>query len=78
MKTFDFKHHGHLPILFKNAPHSKVLEPVCLFPSYLLSIVTQSLSKGGWGGFESYFQRNFYVSLGFHVFNPFGRVKPRL
>jgi hypothetical protein len=45
MKTFDFKYHGHLPILFKNAPHSKVLEPVCLFYSYLLPIMTQPPGK---------------------------------
>ena len=38
-----FQAPGHLPILFKNAPRSKALEPVCLFRPPLPPIVTQSL-----------------------------------
>jgi hypothetical protein len=45
MKTLNFKHHGHLPILFKNTPRSKALEPVCLFRPPLPPIVTQSLRE---------------------------------
>jgi hypothetical protein len=42
MKTLNFKHYGHLPILIKNTPRSKALEPVCLFRPPLPPIVTQS------------------------------------
>jgi len=50
MKTLDFKHHGHLPIPFKNTPRSKALEPVCLSRSHLPPFVTQSLEGEGRGG----------------------------
>jgi hypothetical protein len=47
MKTLNFKHRGHLPILFKNTPRSKALEPVCLFRPPLPPIVTQSPGERG-------------------------------
>jgi hypothetical protein len=51
MKTLNFKHYGHLPILIKNTPRSKALEPVCLFRPPLPPIVTQSpRGEGGGGG----------------------------
>jgi hypothetical protein len=46
MKTSDFKHHGYLPILFKNTPRSKALEPVCLFRSPIPPIVKQVPREG--------------------------------
>jgi hypothetical protein len=48
MEKFDLMHHGHLPILFKNPPHSKVLEPVCLFYSYLPPIMIHPPREMGW------------------------------
>jgi hypothetical protein len=64
MNALDFKHRGHLPILFKSAPHSKVLEPVCLFHSYLSPIVTLSpRGEGGVRGFRTLFIR-VYLGLG--------------
>jgi len=47
MKTLDFKHDGHLPILLKNATRSKALEPVCLFGPPHPPIVTQSRWREG-------------------------------
>ena len=49
MKTLNFKHHGHLPIVFKNTPRSKALELVCLFRFPPPPIVTQPLGGEGWG-----------------------------
>ena len=45
MKRLLFKHQGHLPNNLDNAPRSKALESVCLFPSHFQPIMTQSFPR---------------------------------
>ena len=42
MEKHRFEHQGHLPINFNNAPRSKALESVCLFPFHFQPIMTES------------------------------------